>query len=155
MSGYEYVLDINKDGIKPISFKNILDIPVPSDIKENLYKIYGTEKINIYQVMNEYEARLRIYVSDSDDRYEVTDLYQKLCSKVVITMYSLYAKRDRNYRRYVSETNLSALMSEWNIFRKNHIQKYEALKKSIGAANYILSCLSLENIVFETDDYKK
>jgi hypothetical protein len=155
MSGYEYVLDINKDGTEPISFNNILDIPVPSDIKENLYRIYGTEKINIYQVMNEYEARLRIYVSDTDDRYEVTDLYQKLCSKVVNTMYSIYAKRDRNYRRYVSETNLSALMSEWNIFRKNHIQKYEALKKSIGAANYILSCLSLEHIIFETDDYKK
>lgn len=155
MSGYEYVLDINKDGTEPISFNNILDIPVPSDIKENLYRIYGTEKINIYQVMNEYEARFRIYVSDTDDRYEVTDLYQKLCSKVVNTMYSIYAKRDRNYRRYVSETNLSALMSEWNIFRKNHIQKYEALKKSIGAANYILSCLSLEHIIFETDDYKK
>lgn len=155
MSGYEYVLDINKDGTEPISFNNILDIPVPSDIKENLYRIYGTGKINIYQVMNEYEARLRIYVSDTDDRYEVTDLYQKLCSKVVNTMYSLYAKRDRNYRRYVSETNLSALMSEWNIFRKNHIQKYEALKKSIGTANYILSCLSLEHVVFETDDYKK
>lgn len=155
MSGYEYVLDINKDGIEHISFKNILDIPVPSDMKENLYRIYGTEKINIYQVMNEYDARLRIYVSDTDDRYEVTDLYQKLCSKVVNTMYSIYAKRDRNYRRYVSETNLSALMSEWNIFRKNHIQKYEALKKSIGAANYILSCLSLEHVVFETDDYKK
>ena len=155
MSGYEYVLDINKDGIEPISFKNILDIPVSNEIRENLYRIYGTEKINIYQVMNEYEARLRIYVSGSDDRYEVTDLYQKLCSKVVNTMYSLYAKRDRSYRSYVSETNLSVLMSEWNIFRKNHIQKYEALKKSIGAANYILSCLSLEHIVFETDDYKK
>lgn len=155
MNGYEYVLDINKDGIEPISFKNILDIPVSNEIRENLYRIYGTEKINIYQIMNEYDAKLRIYVSDSDDRYEVTDLYQKLCSKVVNTMYSLYARRDRNYRRYVSETNLSALMSEWNIFRKNHIQKYEALKKSIGAANYILSCLSLEHIVFETDDYKK
>lgn len=155
MSGYEYVLDIKDNGSESISFKNILDIPVPSEIKENLYRIYGTEKINIYQIMNEYDAKLRIYVSDSDDRYEVTDLYQKLCSKVVNTMYSLYARRDRNYRRYVSETNLSALMSEWNIFRKNHIQKYEALKKSIGAANYILSCLSLEHIVFETDDYKK
>ena len=155
MNGYEYVLNIKDNDSEPISFKNILDIPVPSEIKEHLYRIYGTEKINIYQVMNEYDARLRIYVSDTDGRYEVTDLYQKLCSKVVNTMYSIYAKRDRNYRRYVSETNLSALMSEWNIFIKNHIQKYEALKKSIRTANYILSCLSLEHIIFETDDYKK
>lgn len=155
MNGYEYVLNIKDNGSESISFKNILDIPVPSEIRENLYRIYGTEKINIYQVMNEYEARLRIYVSDTDGKYEVTDLYQKLCSKVVNTMYSLYAKRDRNYRRYVSETNLSALMSEWNVFRKNHIQKYEALKKSIGTANYILSCLALESLVFTTDDYKR
>ena len=157
MKRYEYNLYIlDEDNVTSLTFDNILDIPVEDEVmKENLRRIYGTEKINIYQISNEYDIVLKVYIIDEDEfSYEVTDLYQKLASKVVNMMYGIFSKREKEYRSVISKNNSAYLMSKWNILRKNVILKYESLKKSVECANLILS--GFENsYIFNDENFRK
>lgn len=157
MKRYEYNLYILEgDNVTSLTFDNILDIPVEDDVmKENLRRIYGTDKINIYQISNEYDIVLKVYIIDEDGfSYEVTDLYQKLASKVVNTMYGIFSKREKEYRSVISKNNSAYLMSKWNILRKNVILKYESLKKSVECANLILSGFE-NNYMFNDENFRK
>lgn len=157
MKRYEYYLYIlDDDNVTTLIFDNILDIPLEDDtMRENLRRIYGTEKINIYQISNEYDIVLKVYIIDEDGfSYEVTDLYQKLASKVVNTMYGIFSDREKEFRTVISKHNSAHLLSKWNILRKNVILKYESLKKSVECANLILSGFK-NDYMFNDENFKK
>lgn len=156
MKRYEYDLYVfNNEDIIHIPFDNLLNIPVPDIIKNHLKTIYDTETVNIYQISNEYRTVLKLYIVDEDDfGYEVTDLYEKLSSKIVNSMYTIFSKREKEYRQIISKNNAAYLMSKWNLLRKNTTLKYESLKKSVDCANIILSGFNTEGM-FESDNYFK
>ena len=156
MKRYEYDLYVfHNEDIIHIPFDNLLNIPVPDFIKNHLKTIYDTENVNIYQISNEYRTVLKLYIVDEDDfSYEVTDLYQKLTSKVVNSMYDIFSNREKEYRQIISKNNASYLMSKWNLLRKNTTLKYESLKKSVDCANIILSGFNTQGM-FDNDNYFK
>lgn len=156
MKRYEYDLYVfNNEDIIHIPFNNLLNIPVPDIIKNHLKTIYDTETVNIYQISNEYRTVLKLYIVDEDDfGYEVTDLYEKLSSKIVNSMYTIFSGREKEYRQIISKNNAAYLMSKWNLLRKNTTLKYESLKKSVDCANIILSGFNTQGM-FESDNYFK
>lgn len=156
MKRYEYDLYVfHNEDIIHIPFDNLLNIPVPDFIKNHLKTIYNTENVNIYQISNEYKTVLKLYIVDEDDfGYEVTDLYAKLSSKIVNSMYTIFSGREKEYRQIISKNNAAYLMSEWNLLRKNTTLKYESLKKSVDCANLILSGFKTEGM-FDSDNYFK
>lgn len=147
-----------EDPLCEITVEDFYDIKIKdSDVLERLKKVYpDAAKFTIWHIANEFNVYPLVssVSSDTEDEYDVTELYEKLRDKIINSLYVIYLRREKDYAKLLAKNNSSYLLNEWNNFRKNIYKRYNTLKNSIDLANYILSATNTKNFS-ETEDFKK
>ena len=147
-----------EDPLCEITVEDFYDIKIKdSDVLERLKKVYpDAAKFTIWHIANEFNVYPLVssVSSDTEDEYDVTELYEKLRDKIINSLYVIYLRREKDYAKLLSKNNSSYLLNEWNSFRKNIYKRYNTLKNSIDLANYILSATNTKNFN-NTEDFKK
>lgn len=147
-----------EDPLCEITVEDFYDIKIKdSDVLERLKKVYpDAAKFTIWHIANEFNVYPLVssVSSDTEDEYDVTELYEKLRDKIINSLYVIYLRREKDYAKLLSKNNSSYLLNEWNSFRKNIYKRYNTLKNSIEIANYILSATNTKNFS-KTEDFKK
>ena len=147
-----------EDPLCEITVEDFYDIKIKdTDVLERLKKVYpDAAKFTIWHIANEFDVYPLVSSvnSDTEDEYDVTELYEKLRDKIINSLYVIYLRREKEYAKLLSKNNSSYLLNEWNNFRKNIYKRYNTLKNSIDLANYILSATNTKNFN-NTEDFKK
>lgn len=147
-----------EDPLCEITVEDFYDIKIKdTDVLERLKKVYpDAAKFTIWHIANEFDVYPLVssVTDDTEDEYDVTELYEKLRDKIINSLYVIYLRREKDYAKLLSKNNSSYLLNEWNNFRKNIYKRYNTLKNSVDLANYILSATNTKDFN-KTEDFKK
>ena len=100
-----------EDPLCEITVEDFYDIKIKdSDVLERLKKVYpDVAKFTIWHIANEFDVYPLVssVSSDTEDDYDVTELYEKLRDKIINSLYVIYLRREKDYAKLLSKNNSS------------------------------------------------